>query len=488
MSVTIIGAGGRITGGVLSLICPGTQSVNSPDGNPVVVTFPTPIPVGGTAPYGLVSCTPGSGSSFPVGSTTVHCSVTDASSVTTTCSFVVAVAAAIAAYYVSWDGGFDGNPGTITQPFRSINHACSFLTPGDTLICRGGRYLEGLENVVPSGTDDAHRVKIHAFPGETVTLAPGTTAAFAVLFTFHQQYIEFDGINIESSQGIPNFGGTFKIGCFADTVSNPHHIRYKNADVLIGSNGVPNEGTHSAHLGFLVSANYGGTIGGNEFYGNTVHGGGDPGDFAAAFYIENSNNIVGWNDVYDISGWAVQSWNDYDFPPDNNVFIGNLVHDITRSADGRYEGIVTGSGSTNTWIINNRVWNIGGPGPTTSVGIYMYSGTAHCINNTVYHGNGEGIVVEIFQTGTEVRNNISFANSVNNYRDSGPNHDTVADHNEFINDPLFVNVPGANFQLTAASPCFNTGATIPVADPDAVGVSRPQGPAYDKGALERPVP
>ena len=52
------------------------------------VDYPAPTTSGGTAPVS-VSCTPASGSSFPLGTTTVNCSASDAQSRTASCSFNV---------------------------------------------------------------------------------------------------------------------------------------------------------------------------------------------------------------------------------------------------------------------------------------------------------------------------------------------------------------------------------------------------------------
>lgn len=61
----------------LSLSMPPSMTVaaTSPQGTPV--TYPAPTPAGGKSPY-AVQCTPGSGSTFVVGITTVTCTVVDA--------------------------------------------------------------------------------------------------------------------------------------------------------------------------------------------------------------------------------------------------------------------------------------------------------------------------------------------------------------------------------------------------------------------------
>ena len=45
---------------------------------------------------------------------------------------------ALSFYYVSLTGS-DSNPGTLAQPFGTINHGASVLTPGDTRVFLGIR-------------------------------------------------------------------------------------------------------------------------------------------------------------------------------------------------------------------------------------------------------------------------------------------------------------------------------------------------------------
>jgi hypothetical protein len=49
----------------------------------------------------------------------------------------------------------------------------------------------------------------------------------------------------------------------------------------------------------------------------------------------------------------------------------------------------------------------------------------------------------------------------------------------------FVNAAGDDYHLAAGSPAIDTGASIGAVTTDRDGVSRPQGTAYDVGAVER---
>ena len=71
--------------------CPASQSLTSALAAPMSVVYSLPSVVGGTAPITTL-CTPASGSTFPLGTTTVTCTATDAQRRVSSCSLTVAVA------------------------------------------------------------------------------------------------------------------------------------------------------------------------------------------------------------------------------------------------------------------------------------------------------------------------------------------------------------------------------------------------------------
>jgi lysophospholipase L1-like esterase len=75
---------------VLTLACPAPEPVQSPDDNPVAVTFNAPVPGGGTPPVST-ACSAASGAEFPVGATNVTCTATDARGASAACTFAVRV-------------------------------------------------------------------------------------------------------------------------------------------------------------------------------------------------------------------------------------------------------------------------------------------------------------------------------------------------------------------------------------------------------------
>lgn len=77
-------------------------------------------------------------------------------------------AADASSYYVATDGD-DGNPGTLAEPFRTIQKAADMAEPGDTVVIRGGTYRE---TVTPanSGTP-GNPITYLPYDGEEVTVS-----------------------------------------------------------------------------------------------------------------------------------------------------------------------------------------------------------------------------------------------------------------------------------------------------------------------------
>jgi predicted outer membrane repeat protein len=109
------------------------SAVSCPPSSSTAVTYPPPT-VSDNCPGVTVACNPPSGSIFPVGTTTVICTATDASGNTATCSFTVTV----------FNGRLqdDSNP----QNVLVFN-----TTTGDYRLCCGGTIFTGRGLVVLKG-------------------------------------------------------------------------------------------------------------------------------------------------------------------------------------------------------------------------------------------------------------------------------------------------------------------------------------------------
>ncbi len=74
-----------------TITCPSNQIVVSPSGNPIAVSYAAPTVSDNCPGVGSPTCNPVSGATFPIGTTTVTCTVSDADQLTTACSFTVTV-------------------------------------------------------------------------------------------------------------------------------------------------------------------------------------------------------------------------------------------------------------------------------------------------------------------------------------------------------------------------------------------------------------
>jgi hypothetical protein len=74
----------------------------------------------------------------------------------------------LSSWYVSAASGSPSNPGTLVQPFGTIQQAANVAQPGDVVFIRGGTYRE---TVLPahSGTP-GHPITYQPYPGEKVTI------------------------------------------------------------------------------------------------------------------------------------------------------------------------------------------------------------------------------------------------------------------------------------------------------------------------------
>ena len=72
-----------------------------------------------------------------------------------------------AIFYVATDGD-DSNPGSLAQPWRTIQHAAETVGPGDTVYVRGGVYNEAV-TVQVSGAEGSP-ITFASHPGETAIL------------------------------------------------------------------------------------------------------------------------------------------------------------------------------------------------------------------------------------------------------------------------------------------------------------------------------
>jgi hypothetical protein len=379
----------------------------------------------------------------------------------------------MATFYVATTGN-DANSGTSPALAKqTVSGGLAVLAGGDTLIIGAGTYNDAILNNVPSGSSWGAPTTIQAATGATVWLAP-TSGACVIQFDQTQQFIQFVGINVDATRGITQ-------GCIylrGWTGGNPHHIRFSGGEYVGPINGVINEG-NAAFNTFQCTSEIAGLTGHCEYLNLTVHGGGDAGDYSAAFFLNTSDNVVDHCNVYDTSGVGIYFYSV--FGANNNIASNNVVHDITRSGSDYIVGIDVGAG-TGAQVYNNVVYRLTGLNAGSNAAIYTESGTGSVLiyQNTITNNTMFGIHTTSGTFGHVLENNIVYLNTpVNVVNDSG-----ASDVTNLVGvNPVFVNPSSDNYQLTVGSPAIDAGTTNAYTT-DILGVTRPQGSAFDIGAYE----
>lgn len=138
-----------------------------------------------------------------------------------------------ATYYVSTQGS-DTYPGTLSQPWRSINYAAGQAQPGDTVLVRGGVYYEMVTSRV-NGTASA-RVTFKAYPNE-IPIIDGTSPITGwTKCTSATDFLRPDGTSIGSLPGNSNYANIYKAQVPAGSVGDASDMGiYENGEYLFTS-------------------------------------------------------------------------------------------------------------------------------------------------------------------------------------------------------------------------------------------------------------
>jgi len=357
-------------------------------------------------------------------------------------------------YYVATDGS-DTNPGTITQPFRTIAKGLSVLQASDKLYIRSGNYAETINSnnqTIPTGTSWGDAPLISAYPGETVVLRPNSAGEVINLAHSYIQYVVFSGLTLEATNagfGVSGWGGA-------------HHVRFQNGEIK-----------NASKSGVLLNHGNGLSSDYFEFINMKVHDNGLS-LYDHGIYIATSHNLVDRCEIYNNVGYGIHVYNGASGEQaSNNILRGNTIHN-NALVDVSSAGIILSSGDGNL-AINNIIQK-------NSYGIAVsYRATnSKVYNNVLYANTYYGIDVGGGSTDAAVKNNIVYQNG---YTITDAGSRTIMSNN-LTTDPGFVNPSANDFRLQAGSPAIDAGVAVAEVTGDFNDVARPQGPAYDIGAYE----
>ncbi len=372
------------------------------------------------------------------------------------------------AFYVSTTGS-DSNPGTVTSPWRTIQHASNSVQAGDTVYVRGGVYNESV-NISVSGSATAGPIAFQTFPGEQAIvdgtgLVPSTSGAQGLINIANQSYISFQGFeirNYQTSSASATPAGIWISGSGSNiqVLNNLIHNIVTTSETTGNAFGIAVYGTvapasldrvtisgnqvYNLKTGNSESVNVDGNVTNFAITNNVIHDNDNIGIDIIGFegvapdpaYDYARNGTVTGNTIYNIS--AINNpgeGNQYDA---NGIYVDggsqvvierNLIHnvDIGIEMASEHQGHVTSFVTAR----NNLVYSTNSTGVTIGGYASNVGGTDHCtiVNNTLFQndtkntGSGE-FQIQYYATNNTFKNNIVYASSqglfINNYTNSEP--------------------------------------------------------------------
>ena len=423
------------------------------------------------------------------------------------------------AFYVATNGN-DANPGTESQPWRTIQKAANTLKAGQTVYVKQGTYKEQI-TVQNSGSADKW-ITFSSYPGQTATIdgtgiSMGNPVDGGLFQIYGKSYIKVTGFKIINS-GYAGFYVT-KYGTTPSSniiFSNNYLERtWAAAIIMMGLASTPATNfivdgntlvqSHysddaAAHEGISIGGNLEGFEVKNNVIRDSLHGAIDAKDGARNGKIyRNTCTRTTYSCVY-VDGYTGGA--------SNIDIFENVVHDMkSQNVDDVGSGFNIASEQGGIVekinIYNNLAYN----NPGIALIIPWYStGTVRDIKITsnTFYNNGigyqyrGGIALDYDKaTGVVVRNNILSQNNQyqisskdtaiieNNFIDGFRGYSTETRGTNYIEgNPQFINPANPDFHLKSISPAIDKGSSISIVNVDFDGKSRPSGSGYDIGAYE----
>jgi parallel beta-helix repeat protein len=230
-------------------------------------------------------------------------------------------------YFVAPDGD-DNNPGTLSQPWKTIAKANRTLHAGDTLYVRAGTYNEIIEPF-NSGTPE-NKIVYTNYQDEEVILRgePDAAPVISIGWSIHgsgwegKSHIIIDGFTIRHvvpSDQMPE-NDTVGIRIWGE---NTHHIDVRNCEIY-GDSLVPRQ--HGISIGKSSH---------NVIENNTIDGvtrvgiivGGGPSETDEYNIIRNNVVLNSWNSHIDVGGGCSEEGNRHKLLIENNILGNSVIED-----------------------------------------------------------------------------------------------------------------------------------------------------------------
>ena len=328
-------------------------------------------------------------------------------------------AAARTRFYVAPTGS-NANPGTTTQPWRTIQKALDTLGPGQTASVRGGTYWE--EATMSRSGQATAWITLRAYPGER----PVVTGRLKITGSyFRVRGFRFRGSSLNATSALVYLSGATHVVLIRNKIASG-----QMSGIYIGDSG-------GLSRNVTIVRNY---IHDNGTEANQDHG----------IYCDN------------LSGGLIA----------NNIIVGNKARGVQLYEDAKHV-IVT----QNTIVGNLTGVGVGGEGSSTSDDNVI-------ANNIIAFNRKFGISTywpNAVGSGNVAIRNLLYANADSNFYIS---RGGLVNQSNIFAPPGFVDRRRRNFHLRAGSRAINTAVARYSQGVDYDGDSRPQGLASDIGMDE----
>ena len=398
--------------------------------------------------------------------------------------------------------GSDTNDGSSASPWETIQHAVDSVAPGDTILIESGTYVGA--RIEQSGTAN-NWIKLQAAPGASVLInAPGPNNRHESNLEFETwegtetvSYWAVSGLEVADA---PNWGIDLRGN------EDAHSSNFVIQNNRVHDNGI-DSGTSGIFFAFVDDV----LVEDNQSYSNGEHG----------IYLSNSGDrfVVRGNSLHENNNCGLHINGDLESGEDGIISNGLIENNtIYENGEGGCAAINM-DGVTDTIIRNNLLYeNLGSGiaifqenGAVCSQNIQVLNNTIvqaeegrwaiiingdDCINNKIFNNiiltyhewRGSIVIPESGITGFESDYNVIMD------RFSADDDDSVIslsewqslgyDTNSIIAAPNEMFIGPDDFALHTGSPAVNEGLALPGVTLDMRGTSRPQGAAFDMGALE----
>lgn len=346
------------------------------------------------------------------------------------------------AFYVATTGN-DANPGTQTQPWKTIQKAMNALQSGQIAYVRAGTYETG--GTFGTSNDSQFWSANCSATGPCSILAyPGEQPIIHGWIKITGSYLRLSGFIIE---------GPLSTDVTSCTERRAMQIEFSGGhDVEISHNEIRNNDYHAGI--YLAGVSH------IQIRNNYIH---DNGRFTIA--NDPCTGSATWNVDHGIYWSSVSGGGNL---VAENVFEHNRGHGIQLYPNA-FDVIVT----QNTFITNGNS------------GVYLSSGSDRItvINNVVAYNTGNQQMQILSGNANVVMRNVVYSpnsgwNAIENSTSS------VVTDNTF-SDPLFVNMSGHDYHVLSGSPAINRALLAYSLTYAMDGQVRPQGAGPDIGAYER---